>query len=347
MKKKVILYATKFMDIYKDIEKCLSDMNFDVIWIEANTIPNNPYNKTLGYYTKDNLKSYMLKASDKWEKLLREEPFLKSIDFFISIIGIDIPPYVFEELDRRNPHIQKVLYLHDRVEGVYQIDEFFQYYNKIFSFDFSDSRQFNIIHLPIYWVPISIDNSSIKYDIFGFASYSQFKPERTKLFKEIKQLAQKNHLNEYIKLYDKSYNQNRIKYAFKVIIKMLLKKYILNIRDIISGLITGNVVSPDKYRDLIGASNVVFDTQAEYQDGLTARFMWALGAGKKIITTNPHVKKYDFYDPKQILIIKDNVRDYSNEILKFIEYPYEPGIINRQKVESYRIDNWINKLLYS
>lgn len=347
MKKRVILYATKFMDIYKDIEKCLLDMNFNVIWIEANTIPNNPYNKSLGHYTKDNLEAYMSKASDKWERLLKEESFSNTIDFFLSIMGTDIPLHVFEELDRRNPHIRKVLYLHDRVEGVYQIDEFFQYYNKIFSFDLSDSCQFKLTHLPIYWVPISIDNSKIKYDIFGFASYSQLKPERTKLFREIKQLAHKKHLNEYIKLYDNSYNQNKIKYAFKVIIKKLLKKGILNIEDLINGLITGNVVSPNDYRDLIGSSNVVFDTQAEYQDGLTARFMWALGAGKKIITTNPYVKKYDFYDPKQILVIKDNVSDYMNEIITFIESSYNPNTTQLQKIEPYRIDLWVNKLLYS
>lgn len=335
------------MDIYKDIIKSLYEMDFDVIWIEANTIPNNPYNKTLGLYTLDNLDAYMSKASEKWMKLLREDTFKNPIDYFISIVGVDIPPYVFEEISRISPNIRKVLYMHDRVEGVYQINEFFRYYDEVFSFDISDCNLFNLTFLPIYWIPISDHNPKILYDIFAFASYSRYKPNRTKLFKKIKSFSKKKHLGAFIKLYDKSYSQNRIKYIFKVIIKSLFKKDQLTIVDILNGLITGTSASPDKYRQLISSSNVVFDTQAEYQDGLTARFMWALGAGKKIITTNPHAVKYDFYNDNQILIINENINSSMKEIENFIQISYIPDPYQLKKIEPYRIDNWVKKLLKS
>ena len=335
------------MNIYKDIQKVLSDMNFEVTWIEANTIPNNPYNKTLGFYTEQNIIAYKKKATAKWERLLKEQPFTDQIDYFISIVGYDIPPKAFEELERNNPKIKKVLYLHDRVDGVYQIDEFFKYYNKIFSFDISDCNKYNLTLLPIYWVPTYISNPKTKYDIFAFASYSPSKPGRTRIFKELKKFAHSNNLNEFIKLYDNSYNQGKVKYLFKTIIKRFLGKCIINPSDILSGLITGNAISPHNYRLLIASSSVVFDTQAEYQDGLTARFMWSLGLGKKIITTNPHIRNYDFYNPDQVCVISENLINSKDEIDNFLKTPYILDGHQFKLIEPYRIDNWMKTLLFS
>ena len=347
MRKRVILYASKFMNIYKDIQKALSVMNFEVIWIEANTIPNNPYNKTLGLYSQQNIIAYMKKATEKWDSLLKEQPFTEPVDFFISIVGYDIPPKAFEELERRNPKIKKILYLHDRVDGVYQIDEFFKYYNKIFSFDISDCNKFNLTLLPIYWVPTCLSNPKTKYDLFAFASYSPSKPGRTKIFKELKKFAQTNNLKEFIKLFDNAYNQGKVKYLLKTAIKKVLGKGNLNPNDILSGLITGNAISPHEYRLLIDSSSVVFDTQAEYQDGLTARFMWSLGLGKKIITTNPHIRNYDFYNPDQVCVINENLTNSKAELDKFLKTSYVPDGRQIKLIEPYRIDNWTKTLLFS
>lgn len=305
MKQRIILYVAKFMNIYLDIIECLENMNFDVIWIEANTIPNNPFNKTLGLYNPKNIDDYMSKAASKWLQLLEDEKLKEPIDFFFSIVGIDIPPFAFEELSKRNPQLRKVLYLYDKVDGVYQIDAFFKYYNEVFSFDRSDCEKFKLSILPIYWVPVADINDDIAYDIFAFASYSALKQERTMLFSKLKKIARQNKCKEFIKLYDSSYAYNKIIFIIKNLIKTFLGQNILTLQDICRGLITGYSVMPDQYRKLINCSNVVFDTQAPYQDGLTARFMWALGAGKKIITTNPHVTKYDFYSSEQIFIFEN------------------------------------------
>ena len=340
-RKRVLLYAPKFMNIYSDIIKCLKSMDFEVIWVEANTIPKNPFNKTLGLYNQKNIDDYMIKAENKWIQLLSDENFKKTIDYFISIVGIDIPPSAFDELRRRNSSLRLALYLYDRVEGVYQIDAFFKYYDEVFSFDRSDCQQFNLTFLPIYWVPIASTPQETKYDIFAFASYSVLKQERTSLFSKLKKIAQKNNYKDFIKLYDRAYGHNKIEFIVKNLTKTLLNRNTLTFRDVFNGLITGTSVTPNEYRQLINSSKVVFDTQASYQDGLTARFMWALGAGKKIITTNPHALKYDFYNEKQIYILNNNVEGINN----FINSSYYPDSLLRKKVEPYRIDNWISKIL--
>lgn len=341
MKKTVLLYATKFMCIYQDIVKCLKEMNFDVMWIEANTISNNPFNKTLGLYNQKNIADYMLKAERKWKTLLEDEKLKDSIDYFLSIDGMDIPSFVFEVFRELNPRIRMILYMYDRVEGVYQIDRFFKYYDEVFSFDLSDCSQFGLSLLPIYWVPVSSKDNELFYDIFAFASYSSFKKERTLMFSKLKRIAKKKKYREYIKLYDRSYADNKYLFAFKSIVKYVLKVDSLSLWDICNGLITGSSVKPDEYRELINSSNVIFDTQASYQDGLTARFMWALGAGKKIITTNTHVRQYDFYNENQVFILDNNMEDIDS----FIGTSYNPDLRQQKKIESYRIDNWIRTLI--
>ena len=318
-------------------------MNFEVVWLEANTIPNNPFNKTLGLYNQKNIDDYILKATIKWEQILKEDKLKEPIEYFISIVGIDIPPFVFEELGNRNAKLRKVLYLYDRVEGVYQIDSFFKYYDEVFSFDRSDCKQFGLTLLPIYWVPTANEIDCNTYDIFAFASYSVLKPERTDLFRKFKHLAKQNGYKEFIKLYDSSYAKNKTFFIIKNLIKGILGQNALTLQDFCRGLITGYSVMPDQYRKLISCSKVIFDTQAPYQDGLTARFMWALGAGKKIITTNPHVVDYDFFNEEQIYVLSGN----NIEVEEFIHTIYTPHPDKLSKILPYRIDNWIKTILRS
>ena len=73
--------------------------------------------------------------------------------------------------------------------------------------------------------------------------------------------------------------------------------------------------------------------------------MWALGAERKIITTNTAVKQYDFYTPEQIFVVDDVchfVDDPAFDI--FVKTEYHMSSDMRKIVESYRIDNWINNL---
>lgn len=340
-KKRVILYATKFMNIYQDILKCLEGMNYEVIWIEANTIPNNPFNKTLGFYNQSNIDTYMTKASEKWISLLASKELENQIDYFLSVDGMDIPPMAFLELDNRYQNLKKVLYLYDRVDEVYQINQYFKYYDDIFSFDRHDCEKYSLKFMPIYWVPTSSPSKQIQYDIFAFASYSELKQDRTKIFSDLIDLSKNKGYRSYIKLYDKSYGDNKYLFVLKNLLKYILRKNNLSLKNIFNGLITGNSVSPSSYRDLIDSSRIIFDTQASYQDGLTARFMWAAGIGKKIITTNTNIINYDFYNDNQFLIYNDNITDIDH----FIATPFQIEKEQFKKIEPYRIDNWVNSLL--
>lgn len=84
---------------------------------------------------------------------------------------------------------------------------------------------------------------------------------------------------------------------------------------------------------------VVLDIQHPGQTGLTMRTIEMIGAHKKIISTNQHIKDYDFYNPNNIQCIS---RDNIALDMSFFETDYEdldPAIYHR-----YSIDGWLEEV---
>lgn len=92
--------------------------------------------------------------------------------------------------------------------------------------------------------------------------------------------------------------------------------------------------------ELYKKSRIIVDVQHPKQTGLTLRTMEALGAKRKLITTNSDVEFYDFYNPTNILIVDRNNPVINTEFLNS-EYSELPDEI----YEKYSINSWIEKLL--
>lgn len=91
--------------------------------------------------------------------------------------------------------------------------------------------------------------------------------------------------------------------------------------------------------ELYRKSRTVIDIQHPKQTGLTMRCIETVGAKRKLITTNPHIKEYDFYNKNNILVI-----DREKPVIppEFLKLPYRkiPSEIYRQ----YRIDYWLQTI---
>ena len=80
------------------------------------------------------------------------------------------------------------------------------------------------------------------------------------------------------------------------------------------------------------------DVNHPLQYGLTSRSIEALGANRKLITTNSNVKAYDFFNENNILII-----DRKNPIIKE-EFFYKNYIKpNKETYEKYSLAASIDK----
>lgn len=95
-----------------------------------------------------------------------------------------------------------------------------------------------------------------------------------------------------------------------------------------------------KVQDIFRRSRAVLDIEHPRQSGLTIRTLEAVGARKKIVTTNRGIVDYDFYSPDNILVID---RAEPRLPASFLETPYRP--MEQAVYHRYSIAGWLDEVL--
>lgn len=157
-----------------------------------------------------------------------------------------------------------------------------------------------------------------------------------------------NKLKFYIKLVELRNSvplKSKLKYFFKKYLSPIENEEFLDEMEFVMGndeigVASDEIVNHDEYDRYSNMSNCILDSQREGQSGLTARFVWALANGQKIITTNKYVVDYAFINAGQVCII-----DKMNPVVPvdFVKSPLcEENVTD---VTFLRIDNWVKELL--
>lgn len=327
---RVLFLTNKFMDIYKDVIHELTIQGYDVKFLNDESLPNDPYLIRNECHKPEEYASRDLFYNNYWDEKISKGDDNWFYDYFFAIEGLSVSASLITKLRETNPRIKTILYLYDRTFSNYRFDILFKYYDSIYTFDLFDSKYYNINHLPIYWVPC-VSAVESKYLLFGYATYQE---KRYNIYKEVFNKVKQNRKPSFVKLYVSPYNGGYIKSFLRNITgKNIASK--LN-----KEMIFDKIIPPEEFRNFISSSDIVLDTHNSFQDGLTARFMWALGAGKKIITTNQSVIHYSFYDPKFIHILGNDYYIPENFIN---ETAVREDRVN-EDIGKYRIDNWIKTM---
>jgi hypothetical protein len=99
-------------------------------------------------------------------------------------------------------------------------------------------------------------------------------------------------------------------------------------------------LSRDEIATLIARARVVLDIERSVQQGFTMRTIELLGAGKKILTTNPHIVDADFFEPANIAVIDRRRPVFSSDFMRSEYRPPDPCIIHR-----YTLSAWLEEVL--
>lgn len=347
MKKNVLLISPIISDIYKDIIAQLNQWDMHVDFIEDYGDPNDPdfirLTRTKFVDNKWGRAQYNERNLRKWQELLSHSPYDKCYDYLLVVDGMSIHTFLFEELRKRNPNLWAANYLFDSCISLYRFERRFKYFNRVASFDKADCKRYDLSFLPIYWV--SPKEYVKKYDIFAFGGFGR---ERFALFKEIEKVSSHLGLSGFIKLYTPTV-RNYNSFVIKSRVKQFLgyNKGSITPEEYNSNLVTHQAISASEFQELIFQSDCIVDSLNYDQDGMTARFMWALGAKKKIITNNINFKGYECYDPNQVFILED--RHYDKQLAQledFLSIKYELDDSKYQVILPWRIDNWLMYLLH-
>lgn len=340
---KVLFIGPQFMGIYKDIIAEFNRRGDEVDFIAERSLPEDPYNVRgiVGKGGEVDEAKFFSENECYWRQLIGEDgEFGKKYDILFVLDGQGLHPVVFEILRKRNPDLYSVNYLFDTTKGVYRFDKHFALFDKVATFDIEESKQYCVNLLPIYWVPVK-GEKPVRYKFFGVGRY---KPERARLFRKLQEISENTNNPAYLKLQGEHIKMFTLKYLFRTIFRKADGH--ITWKDYYSQMYMLDPLSVNDFREKLIESEIIIDTNAPHQDGLTARFMWALGLGKKILTTNEAAKLYDFYTPEQVFVIGDLDRfDESKDFSVFLSSVFEPNAAIAQKVVAYRIDNWLDILL--
>jgi hypothetical protein len=93
-------------------------------------------------------------------------------------------------------------------------------------------------------------------------------------------------------------------------------------------------------QSVFSRSRAVIDIEHPRQRGLTIRTFDVIGAHKKLITTNAHVRDYDFFRSENICVIN---RDQPSVPVSFLESSFVP--LSAALYHRYSIEGWVDEVL--
>lgn len=248
-------------------------------------------------------------------------------DFIFFIKGESISPAIIQKLRDTHPEAKIVIYYWDSIANNQNAKSLLGCFDKVFSFDKTDCKTMNLKFLPLFYIPqyaeIAAKKVEQKYDLmFVGTTHSERYEFVNGIVEQI--------IKQGGKCFTWFYFPSKVNFY---------KLKIDNPRFRVARIESFNFkpLSRDMLLELYAESRIQIDMQHPKQTGLTMRTIETLGAKKKLITTNPNIKEYDFYRPENVLIV-----DRYNPVIpnEFIELPWVD--IPEEIYSKYSISSWLN-----
>lgn len=248
-------------------------------------------------------------------------------DFIFFIKGESISAAIVQKLREAHPEAKIVMYYWDSIANNHNAKSLLGCFDKVLSFDKNDCDTMRLNFLPLFYIPqyaeIAEKNVAQKYDMmFAGTTHS----ERYEFVNGIAEQITK----QGGRCFTWFYFPSKVNfYKLKIDNPRFRSARIENFNF--------KPMSREKLLGLYAESRIQIDMQHPKQTGLTMRTIETLGAKKKLITTNPNVKEYDFYRSENILIV-----DRYNPIItkEFIDSPWVD--VPEEIYCKYSISSWLN-----
>lgn len=251
--------------------------------------------------------------------------------FLISGQSLSFSESMIKEIKDCQSKARFVLYQWDSQKNFPYIKNVQKYFDKCYSFDKRDIQETpSLKFLPLFYSRtyerIGEENSKeFKYD-FCFVGTAH--PKKYQSINMMSKQLRRVYPNQFIYFFFPS----PIVYFYrKVRDKELRKAHYREFHYI--------PLKGEEMDDIYKASRCVLDSAQAGQSGLTIRVIEALGAKKKLITTNEDVVNYDFYRPENIYVYKGEI-DLDDVFFK-AEYKEVDQVVYGK----YSLRNWLKEII--
>lgn len=222
-----------------------------------------------------------------------------------------------------------IIYHWDSIANTHDVRTLSSHFDHVYSFDRYDCIKYGYTFLPLFYFDEYKDIAAMtqpkKYDLMFVGTTHS---ERYRFIKNIASQIEEFGGKSFLYFFFQG--------------KIMFYKYKLlhpEMRNVKSSSVHFNPMTKTELMNVYARSNIIIDMQHPRQTGLTMRCFEALGAKKKLITTNADICNYDFYNPNNILIVDRSNPTISEE---FIKSPYHD--LDDEIYSKYSISSWVDNI---
>jgi len=298
------------------------------------------YGADVDYYDERPSNDFLTKALIRIDKSLLNRKIHKYYQKIISSLKEDYYDYVLFlnleaiaekdllELKRTQPNATFIMYMWDSVKNKKHTTSLLPYFDYKHTFDKDDSenKTYNSFNFrPLFFLDEYRNlNKDIPKEV-DILFVGTVHSDRYHILMKIQSICNKINVKTDFFMF---FQSKKLFYARKASDKTFSKAKMIDFQF--------DSLPKEKLIKRLERTKVVLDIQHPNQTGLTMRTIEMIGGHKKIITTNMHIKSYDFYNPNNILYI-DRKNIELNDAFFNTEYEaLDAGIYHR-----YSVDGWL------
>ncbi len=317
--KKILFFSVRFFNLENEIIQKLESFGAIVTYYDER--PNNSNLTKAIIRVKKSL--YQVKINSYYQDILKrieDEKF----DYLFVNKGEVIPEFFLQKFTENNPNCTKLFYCWDSFDNNPHAVSNLKYFDRKSTFDPQDAKKYGIDFRPLLFLDdyksLKKGNESIDLLFLGTAH-----SDRYIISNKLKDWCIENNLIAFCFYY----MQGKFVYHYKKYFDKTFKQF--DYKKLSFKSLTKNEIL-----DYYQKSKVILDINHPYQRGLTLRTFEALGAGKKIITTNQEIEKFPFYNANNIFVInRENIQLEK----MFFQTPYKE--IDRETYDKFSLEGFL------
>nr|BBG56749.1 hypothetical protein [Erysipelothrix rhusiopathiae] len=323
--KKIVVIAPKFFGIHDSIVNAFEAKGYQTYFYDErmnSTKLNKIILRKFPGLVQKKIKRY-------YDQILEEIKVIEPDGLFV-IKCENIPVDFIKSVKTELPETTRIHYMFDPVDNCKNILNKMEHFDYKLTFDKKDSIRYGWEFRPLFF-PESLSKIVKDKNYLNLACFvGTLHTDRSMVIENI--------TNE---LAEKSSGSILIYYYIPLKSMFFLGKYVKKIyRNLKFKDVTTKPMSQNETNYQLVNSKHIIDVHHVKQTGLTLRTIESIGARSKLITTNPSIRDYDFYNENNILIV-----DRDNPIipLEWLQLEYQD--ISSEIYDYYSISGFVNTFI--
>lgn len=284
--KKILFFSVRFFNLENEIITKLESYGAKVTYFDER--PNNSNLTKAIIRVKKSL--YQIKINSYYQDILNQIKNEK-FDFLFVNKGEVMPEFFLQKFNELQPNCIKLFYCWDSFDNNPHAVSNLKYFDRKSTFDPIDAKKYAINFRPLFFLDDykNLEKGKETIDLLFLGTAHS---DRYVISNQIKDWCTENNLVSFCFYY----MQGKFVYHYKRYFDKTFKQFDYK-------KLSFKSLNKNEILDYYEKSKVILDINHPNQRGLTLRTFEALGAHKKLITTNKEILKFPFYNENNICVI--------------------------------------------